>query len=157
MLLLTLACTENELVIDEETPQSGTEKGTPDVLVEPLEVIFDDLVVGDTDSAVVRVDNVGDRELKLEGLELDSDAFSVTALPAPLLAAGEGFDLVVDYQPWTYGDFSGTMLLDTDDPDTPTVEVLLSGGTLEPSLVIDPDYHDFGTLIVGDSDTLAGR
>lgn len=157
MLLLALACTENNLVLENEDPTPGESSGSPEVLVDPTELVFEDLVVGDSATEVVHVENIGDGDLQLIGLELDSDAFAVSALPAPLLAPGDGFDLVVEYQPWSAEDFSGVLYLDTDDADSPTVEVTLSGGTLEPHLVIDPELHDFGTLLLGDSDSVDVR
>jgi len=154
MVLLALSCTENQLIVDEDVPEPGPDEGsegTPDVQVSPTDVVFPETVPGEMRSEVVRVDNVGDAELKLIGLELDSESFSVSALPGPLLGIGEGFELVVDFTPWDYGEVEGVLVIETNDPDSPQVEVPLQGGTLEPALEIAPDHHDFGTLQVGQS------
>jgi hypothetical protein len=75
------------------------------------------------------VRNGGDAALNLLAVELAAPAgpFSLAAEPAARLEPGRTAELELVYAPESEGEHAGRLLIDSDDPDRPRVEVALSG------------------------------
>ncbi|MFZ5481626.1 MAG: choice-of-anchor D domain-containing protein [Myxococcota bacterium] len=150
MLLLT-ACSENELVSTKDDPEGTTASLAPDVAVEPAEVDFGEVRVGEDASAVLTISNVGDADLHVRSLALAGDSYDVdwTALSSPVLAPGDAVETIVTWTPLEAGRLADALEVPSDDPDEPVVSVPLTGLVPAGDLAVEPATYDFGTLEVG--------
>lgn len=125
----------------------------PDIDVTPLEVDFGKLAVIDAEtvSETVTIANVGEGDLHILSIELDSaeSNFEVGAVGSVLVPAGSQTELAVSYTPSTAAADEDTVLITSDDPDEPVVEVLLLGEGIAPIIEVDPLVYDFGTMYIG--------
>jgi len=132
--------------IDQGFGKSGTETATPDIVVDPGQLVFERVAFGTTETKSVTVTNYGDAALNIEGIRLEqAGAFTVLAEAPVTLPGGESTTFDVVYSPVTDED-SGRLYVDSNDPDTPNATVELLGTSGSPRLVIDPPNHDFGEL-----------
>ena len=155
MLLLALACSDYELVDEPDVTEPIVELGPPDIEVAPGSVDFGVVqATVDQVTAVVEIQNLGDQDLVLEDLFVDHVAFDVTYTGAPLVGQGQVVEAIVAFAPQQQEAYEGTLFIDSNDPDEPTVEVPLSGDTLRPELTLTPAEHDFGALLLGESDAV---
>jgi hypothetical protein len=151
VILLLLACTEHSLSLFGGDPLNGE----PDILANPAELDFGHLRSDETATRTLQVQNVGSALLALYSAEIpDSAAFSVPATGLVELEPGGVVELELSFSPDAPGELTGTLILSSDDPDTPELEVDLLGGGRTPRLEISPAEHDFGELALGCSDEL---
>ncbi|MFZ5475594.1 MAG: choice-of-anchor D domain-containing protein [Myxococcota bacterium] len=157
LLTLLVACSEYEVTGQKDETAPGPEPETsPDVVVDPLEIDFGAVDAGATsDPWLVTITNAGDAPLGIDGVELAAPApFALTAVGAALLEPGDATTFTVVYQPDESGVASGEAVVSTNDPDEPTVSVLLHGESLAPDIAVDPTFHDFGTLEYQETDSV---
>ena len=144
------ACTEYEL-----KEQSEAEVGVyPTIEVSPSALSFVEAEVGAPEEDLFTITNVGGSDLTVNNLQLvGSNTFSFTQLGNPTLSPGESQDVFVVYAPTTdEADDSGAIMITSNDPDTPMVEVPLNGATESaglPVLQIDPLVMEMGSHGVG--------
>jgi hypothetical protein len=163
------ATTPPETTPPETTPPTSTTPsttGTPDILVDPYIVNFGGVDAGVWVDAVVRISNVGDAPLALGLPTLEHDgAFRLDAPSLVDIPPGVSVDAFVEYTPLTSLDL-GTILIPSNDPDTPVAEVQLRGSLAEPDVPtavcsVDPSrveaIHQTATWIGRDSFDPAGR
>jgi len=155
---------------DDDTAEDGvwrvaveTMGGRPQVVVDPPgEVLFEDVLPGQTAEREVSVRNVGTVELTVTGLELTNTAagdFSVEygersaydSLPATLAPQepGDEIVLVVRYAPARPGRDLATLRVRSDDPQRPTMLIDLRGVTRARCVQVAPLDVDFGETLVG--------
>jgi hypothetical protein len=118
----------------------------PRINVTPLDIDFPDTVPGGTSSAPVRVDNVGELPLTISDVSppLPPFALSADGCTGLVLQPGQGCDLTLDFSPTLVGQFASFILISSDDPDQPEVQVTMSG-----SGVILPVPDIAGPRVVG--------
>jgi len=135
---------------------NGAEDPVPDIDVDPMQVDFGAVDIGNTDTATVTVSNLGGATLDVTAVALGgSSDFSWASanLPGTIPASGTR-SIVVAYTPSDEVADSGTLTIDSDDPDEPSVVVALSGAhTPEPDIDADPWTLDFGDVDVLDVET----
>ncbi len=152
MLLLALACSENNIVEIDNDPPDGENPNVsaPDILVEPPALDFGLHPVNDgnsqTEGLVLSISNVGDADLQVQDVLIGSGPFDLTWTQVPVLEPEQSVDVVVTYTPTSAEVQTGEVLIQSDDPDSGVVEVVLSGEGAAPQMVLDPAFHDFGTL-----------
>ena len=122
-----------------------------DVLVTPTTVDFGAVAVGDSATGLVQIANLGNDELQLGGCALTGDAaFSVTVDPCgALLGPGDTADLELTFTPDAEQLFVASVVVASDDPDTPQVTVGLLGDGITPEIDVLPTQLDFGQLDIG--------
>ncbi len=101
-------------------------------------VDFGEVVVGDRVNHQLSIENLGALALEGRGALLGSpilDSYPPTFLAAPYAADG----LVVTFAPEESGSFSATMVLESNDPLQPAVEVEVFGVGIDPEL---PDVEE---------------
>jgi hypothetical protein len=100
---------------------------TPDLAVSPSPLIFDTVPLGVTATAAVTLTNQGDFRLDVRALRLEegshADFVLQEAEPLSTLQPGESADVVVRFTPSALGAAEGALLVDSSDPDSPTVRV----------------------------------
>ena len=114
--------------------------GTPPVEPEPEIVVypegltydFGDVAIGDSNTVLVQIGNVGDANLAVSGLTLTGSAdFAITDGPTVPFTVAPSESIVVDiqitYAPSGEGLDSATLTITSDDADEASVEVALAG------------------------------
>ncbi len=150
---------------DENNPRSEVAlSGTgfvpaPQIEISPETLAFTPLVVGDSASGDIIVSNSGMADLNVTDVQLSNDALAQFSLDngCAILAVGNECTITVTYTPSAEGDASATVTINSDDPDQPSRSVAISASaTAVPTAVaaIDLSQADFGTLVLGDSNTL---
>jgi len=128
------------------------------ISVSPLTLNFDSVTLGDTSAAqTVTVKNTGDANLNIGAVTINGD-FSITGdtCSGSTVTAGSNCTVNVVFKPSTSGTLLiGTLSIPSDDPDTPNVDVALSGTGLavsttpEQNISVTPTALDFGSVVVG--------
>ena len=152
-LLALLACTDYNIQGTTEATDQITDDRAPDILVTPLEIDFGALAVRDAAQAteIVTITNEGEGDLHLTGISTsDPDApFDLLPVGSVLVPPGQSTDFAVTFAPETAQTYTASVLIDSDDPDEPTVEVVLFGDGIAPIIDVDPQEYDFGQLYIG--------
>jgi len=115
---------------------NGVAALAPDVAVAPVTYDYGNVVLGTSASASFAVTNTGSATLSVSSATLvgpEAAEFSLPADPGAFtLAPGETLAVDVDFAPSTTGAKSAALRIASDDPDTPTLDVPLSGNGVEP-------------------------
>jgi hypothetical protein len=131
--------------------QSATPR---DIDVSPLSLDFGAVTTGITETRTASITNVGDTDLTVNS-SLNGAA---PATPFTVVPGGKE-DVSVDYIPSNEGSDSGTLEIDSNDPDETLVSVALAGTGVPPAPVCDIDVNplalDFGSVDVGTTATLS--
>ncbi|MGD8310913.1 MAG: choice-of-anchor D domain-containing protein, partial [Chromatiales bacterium] len=128
----------------------------PNIVVNPTALNFSTVTVGNSPTLTTTVQNTGTADLNVSGVNLGtgtSTEFGVTS-PVGGFTVGAGMSQVVtvQYMPLDMGPDSGSIDINSNDPDSATVSVALSGtGTAPPAPDINlvPAGIDLGTIEIG--------
>ncbi len=140
--VIVLGCVEQETV--------GPGDGQPAALqIEPTSVDFGGLEPGQAETAEIRITNTGGSPAQLAGatvvgvgsFQVSDETLATSLLPGVTVA------LEVRYAPPGYEIGEAVMVLETDVPDAPQVD--LAGYGIAPAIEIDPPTHDFDVCEVG--------
>ena len=89
---------------------------------------FGNVAIGSSKSIPVSVTNVGTASLQVNGISSSNPAFVVQPHAFPqILAAGGKMTATVTWNPVTAGDYSGALVIQSNDPNEPAFNVQLSG------------------------------
>ncbi len=130
------------------------------IAVNPESVDFGQVQGGLTEMQSITIENTGGLALGINGIALngvDAGSFMQTN-NCTTLASGESCTVDVTFMPTGEGSRSASLSIQSDDPDSPTVEVALSGQSVlapEPSVVVDPASVAFGSVTVGSSKNMS--
>ena len=144
LCIALLACSEYDLTRPEdveeppeeepvEDPPAPEDTGpAPDIDVSPSSIDFGFVGKGCTsDQEEITITNVGTWELEVTAVELEGDGagyFSVAAGQLPLyLQPGESKVLTADFSPIATAELEIDIVVTSNDPDEPEVDVALSG------------------------------
>lgn len=113
--------------------------GSADVAVNPGSLDFGGVYLGSTRTLNVSVTNRGCSELLLYTLNFNSSDFSsAQALPLAV-ESGATRSVAVAFSPSAAGARTGVLQILTNDPDTQTLDIAVSGvGSTAPSIGVDP-------------------
>ena len=109
---------------------SGVGEAAPNVSVNPTSLDFGEVWVGHSTMNSFTVSNTSDLALlNLTGITSDNPAYTVTTnVPLPVtISTVTPVTVMVSFTPSTMGTISGIVTVSTDDPETPEVNVSLSG------------------------------
>lgn len=137
-------------------PEGGGDE--PDIAALPPGLVFGALLPGETSTDTITLRNDGVVPLTISVLELSpaTDAeFELLSPPGTplLLGPAQSTNLQVRFSPTGAGDFSGTVEVSSDDPDSPLLLLPILGTgleALEPDLGVSPTSYDFGSRLVGE-------
>ena len=96
-------------------------------------VAFPETYTGQTRTRVVRIVNLSAAPITVTGATSSSAAFSVEGATGAIIPEAGALDLVLSFAPTAAGPASGTITFATDDPDTPTVTLAVSGAAVLPA------------------------
>ena len=124
----------------------------PDIEVSHAIIDFGNLnALGDIGTEVVTVKNVGDADLNVTDLRLNTGAgvYTLTPIGSSILIPSQQSNFSVSYDPVTYETNTDSVTITSNDPDEPTVTIPIAGNGSAPVIVLDPYYYDFGTTLIG--------
>ena len=131
-------CTDNEL-----------SSLTPDIAVSPEEIDFGTVALGTTPTVVLDVANWGGATLTVDSVVMadGTGPFAVEDF-AGTLAPEYSVELAVTFSPIDLGPAEDLILVASDDPDEPVVEVPVYAVDVidEPDIEVAPTLVDFGNL-----------
>jgi hypothetical protein len=137
----------------------GVRDLVPNISIAPLNNDFGDVVMRDSSSPrEIMLSNTGSAELHVSGIVLsDTTNFTLDVnvgsnacgSTSPTIPTGQNCTVSARFGPFSTGVFSSTLRVDSDDPDTPSLGVSLTGsGTASPpadktiTLAWDPPTTD---------------
>ncbi|MFQ6007512.1 MAG: choice-of-anchor D domain-containing protein, partial [Candidatus Zixiibacteriota bacterium] len=124
--------------------------GASHIVVLPTNLAYDVVFIGYSATDSIVVYNQGSDALIVSNITADNSDFSVDLTSFNLPPEGEQ-TIHVTYTPSTPGMVSATLSIESNDPDEPTLSVLLQGeGAIPPDIATTPDSLE-ETLLVGDS------
>ncbi len=144
--LILTGCSEFDL-IGEQTPEPIP---APIIEVTPQQLLFGELVGGEAEVQTFTIQNIGDMALDVTDIELASGE-SFTILTEALdvtLEPGAKKHVDVEFSPLAANNNFGLVVVHSNDPETPEVNVDLMGEGAVPELLITPDYYDFENTFV---------
>ena len=121
--------------------------------VSPSTVDFGEVRVGVSVSKTLTVRNTGTKNLTVTSLSVSKASFSVSGSPPFTLPPASTRTLTVVFSPTTEGTDTGTLVIKTDDTETPELTASLLGRGVKPQLVVDPTSIVFGDQRVGTQST----
>lgn len=150
--------TDVELDLGDE-PDTAAAPGNIDV--SPIAIAFEDVRIGEDDSATVTIRNTGQSPLTITRLTIEHFQLPGTT---PQFRRGEGWeegfelapntfrDVTVRWEPTIYAGLGGRLIIGSNDPDTP--EVILPIQTTSAYAQAEaPRYVNFGSVSVGETAT----
>lgn len=122
-----------------------------DVDVSPIQIEFGEVQVDDVVTGTVQIANLGNDALVLTGCSVAGDtAFSISVNPCGgVVDAGDTVALELSFTPDAEQLFVGSVVVQSDDPDTPQVTVGLLGTGITAEIDVAPTQLDFGQLDIG--------
>jgi len=108
----------------------------------------------DKDSSfTLTISNTGDQTLRLTGLTLTGDFYSISGDTATYLVKNASTTRALKFAPRAAGTFTGKLVITSNDPNTPTDTVKLSGigQALSPNISVWVDTLRFGDVVSGGS------
>lgn len=120
----------------------------PSATVDPDEIFYTQTWVGETSSFPIEISNTGNAILNILNISSDNPVFysDITSFD---LEAGESQDVNVIFEPDDGGNFTGTLSIESNDPQNPVLEVSMQGEGILPQAVISVDSElNFDTTLV---------
>ena len=124
----------------------------PDISVQTNALNFGQVTIGEEKTETLTITNVGDGDLTITDVSADDSAFSVAiggGLPASV-KPGDSIDADVTFAPGTVKKFSADLLIASNDPDTPTLIVALTGEGVPGELTLEVTANS-DTFVFGDT------
>lgn len=121
--------------------------GVPNVYLPTSALDFGEVAKGATASEGLILQNTGTGTLTVESLTFDDASFFASAGAGLQVAAGSSTTLSVKFLPVDFLAHEGTLVITTDDPDSPELSVTLRG-----SVIVDEDGDGFSGEAAGGDD-----
>ncbi|WP_230469870.1 choice-of-anchor D domain-containing protein [Lujinxingia vulgaris] len=141
--------------------EPDTLAGPPNIDVSPIAIAFEDVRLGEEDSAIVTIRNTGESPLIVTRLAIEHFQLPGTT---PQFRPGEGWaesfelapntyrDVTIRWEPTLYTGIGGRLIIGSDDPDTPEVIIPIQS-TSAYAQAEAPRYVNFGSVSVGETAT----
>ncbi len=147
LLLVSLgltACSDYELQPTSDIPWDAE----PDIEVQPMSLDFGQVTSDEASVRQVSVRNLGGSLLSVDSLVFQgAEAFVLLEDPGDFgLEAGAERVLEIGFTASEPEVLEGTLLVSSNDPDSPEISVALLGEGLVPALEISPATYDFGQV-----------
>jgi hypothetical protein len=142
----------------------GVPNPVPNISMAPRNNNFGDVLTGNLSGPVeITISNTGSAELHVSGIVLsDTTNFTLDVnggpnpcgSTPPTIPTGQNCTVSARFGPFSTGTFSSTLRVDSDDPDTPSLNVSLSGegiSTPVPNITLSPLSYSFGDVVTENS------
>jgi|GEM_PF-1500815 len=152
----------DEAVVTVSLSGNGVPVPVPEIDVTPLSLNYGDVYIGSDSTLSVTITNTGTADLDVSSVGLGvgtSGDFAITSGPATvILAPGANATVQITYSPSDEGTDSGTLVIESDDTDEPTVTVSLSGNGVPvpvPEIDVTPLTLNYGDVFIGSDSALS--
>lgn len=125
----------------------------PAISVVPSSVSFGSVITGVTNTQTITVQNPGSATLSVTQASLSGTGYSLSGLTTPLsIAPGSSASFNAGFDPASAGSFSGSLVLTSNAPSSPT-SIALSGTGVAATMQLSasPTSLSFGSLTTGTS------
>ncbi len=154
-ILCAAACSQYSINPNDGTGSGDDDGKAPRIEVTPTTLDFGedfDIVGGAAPiTQTVTVKNIGEETLHIFDLYLQTGepSYDVSSISSLVLGVGASAEFTVTFQPEQPFAHPEHVLIDSDDPETPTAAVDINGSGVAPKIEVDPITLDFGYLDVG--------
>jgi len=111
---------------------TGVQEGEPEIVTNPAALAFGEVVVNQTSTISLQISNAGSAPLTVSNLVLEEEEFTVEWGGEQVLAPQASVSVDVAFTPPDFQVYEGTLTIHSDDPQTPQLEVALSGEGVVP-------------------------
>src|SRR5277367_6535939 len=135
-------------------PAAQGSQETGGLTATPATVAFGNVQISTSQSQIVTLGNTSTSTVNVTDATVTGTGFSTTGLTTPLaLSPGQSATFSVVFAPQAAGSVAGSLTL-ANDGSTSTVSIALSGTAVLPgSLTANPTSFNFGSVLVGSSQT----
>ncbi len=136
---------------------TGAPPQIPDINVTPAQLAFGDVTIGNTPNRTLTISNTGNADLTVTSAVVTGAGFTAPAFNNVTITPGNNATLTVTFAPTAVQNYTGTVTINSNDPDEGVVTVPLSGNGVEqehPDIDVTPMELDFGTVIIGNTSDL---
>lgn len=130
----------------------------PQLSPSPAAVGFGSVTTGTTDTSSVTLTNTGGSDLTISIITLNGAEFGVGGITTPkTISSGQSVTMSASFTPTSTGSASGSLQINSNDPQSPAVIALSGNGTANPvgKLALNPGTLAFGNVTVGSNNTLS--
>jgi hypothetical protein len=133
----------------------GTAIPIPNIEASIMSHDFGDVIVGESsDIQTIRLSNTGEADLVIDDLGISGDAEIVLLsdfdfCSGETVSQDQNCSIRVQFNSTTTGEKEAILSVPSNDPDTPTLEISLTGEAIEPNISVEPMPVDFGEVRVG--------
>jgi hypothetical protein len=144
----------NENPFDVPLSGNAVPAPVPNITVSPGSYDYGNVFTGNSASQIFSIQNTGSATLEVSASSLsgtDASEFGISGSSGPFSIAPGGSQAVeITFNPTTAGVKNATWRILSNDPESGTFDVPLSGTGLVPTpdIAIDPASHDFGTVVL---------
>jgi hypothetical protein len=133
-------------------------KGTPEITIEPMQLDFGYVPVGDLSTLTVQIRNDGSGNASLDILQINIDPLTSVdyrietseSIPAAI-APGDSINVNLIYEPQAPEEDEVMLLIASSDDDEPIVSIPVYGTSLVPAEIqVEPTSIDFGDVPIGE-------
>ncbi|MFN3740833.1 MAG: choice-of-anchor D domain-containing protein, partial [Thermodesulfovibrionales bacterium] len=126
----------------------------PDIYVSPTGLDFGDVIINQSKTLTLSIENRGGDKLIISSISVPQ-GFSLKSEPTYPISLEPGatpVTLEIIFIPINQQTYTGTLTISSNDPDSQTLTVSLSGrGIGAPKIEISPESLDFGKVTIGTS------
>jgi hypothetical protein len=131
-------------------PLEGAAMGVPQIVVEPTQLDWGTITVGQPVERSLTLRNPGSADLLISSVQCNDIAFVVSGATAFAVAPQTTRALPLIFSPAAVGSVQATLTIHSNAQDTPTLDVPLSATVAGPSDIrVEPAHIDFGAVLVG--------
>ena len=120
----------------------------PRLVVEPEQVLFNDVRLGEFADTTVVVTNAGTADITIRNAFFDNSTFRLLEFEPRLLRRGERMFLPVRFAPEQALGHTGRLILLTDALTQPRFEINVDGEGVAPVISLSERSVDFGTVVI---------
>jgi hypothetical protein len=134
---------------------NGITPPAPNIDVKPLALDVGDILVGQASpDKTISLSNLGNQPLTVGQITLSGEDFELLTHTCSNqnMAPAESCSLSIRFAPQSVGAKTATLSIPSNDPDTPTVNVSLTGNGIvqtTPNIDVKPIAENFGEIMVG--------
>ncbi len=149
---LTACCKSNGGGLNSSNgePQVETQTGVTSSGPSAAAVSFGSVPLGQQRTITVLLNNTGEAVLtilKVDQTQSDPE-FTIDIAEGTQIQSGVPLSIPIHFTPFSVGNKSGTVVLDTDSSDVPQVTLTLTGAGVKLAVTVTPEGIDFGKVVI---------
>ncbi len=134
---------------------------TPEIVVEPEEVDFGEVDVGESEERTVTISNVGHWDLVVEDVVVEGLYFGCEIEEEIIIGISESDNISVYFYPHWFGIREGILIINTDDPESEEIIIaLISESSFTEQKITSSDAEDYdgfgGSVAINNSYAVIG-